>query len=73
MSAAKGRSLVIAGSNDASVQIMVNAINDLLNNYGTTLDMENPCYLKKGDDSAVASLIEDMNAGKGWRFNRMWC
>ena len=34
LSAAKGRSLVIAGSNDASVQIMVNAINDLLNNYG---------------------------------------
>ena len=64
LSAAKGRSLVIAGSNDASVQIMVNAINDLLNNYGATLDIENPCYLKKGDDSAVASLVEDMNAGK---------
>ena len=64
LSAAKGRSLVIAGSNDASVQIMVNAINDLLNNYGSTLDIENPCYLKKGDDSAVVSLVEDMNAGK---------
>tara|TARA_Y100000589_G_C27181085_1_gene640777 strand:+ start:56 stop:3028 length:2973 start_codon:yes stop_codon:yes gene_type:complete len=64
LSAAKGRSLVIAGSNDASVQIMVNAINDLLNNYGSTLDIENPCYLKKGDDSAVASLVDDMNAGK---------
>ena len=64
LSAAKGRSLVIAGSNDVSVQIMVNAINDLLNNYGATLDIENPCYLKKGDDSAVVSLVEDMNAGK---------
>ena len=64
LSAAKGRSLVIAGSNDASVQVMVNAINDLLNNYGATLDIENPCYLKKGDDSAVVSLVEDMNAGK---------
>ena len=64
LSAAKGRSLVIAGSNDVSVQIMVNAINDLLNNYGATLDIENPCYLKKGDDSAVAALVKDMNAGK---------
>ena len=64
LSAAKGRSLVIAGSNDVSVQIMVNAINDLLNNYGASLDIENPCYLKKGDDSAVVSLVEDMNAGK---------
>ena len=64
LSAAKGRSLVIAGSNDVSVQIMVNAINDLLNNYGTTLDIENPCYLKKGDDAAVAALVKDMNDGK---------
>ena len=64
LSSAKGRSLVIAGSNDASVQVMVNAINDLLNNYGNTLDIENPCYLKKGDDEAITLLVEDMNAGK---------
>jgi len=42
LSAAKGRSLVICDSNDKAVQIMVNAINDLLSNYGTTIDLSNP-------------------------------
>jgi len=64
LSAAKGRSLVICDSNDKAVQIMVNAINDLLSNYGTTIDLSNPSYLNAGDDNAVAQLVEDMNAGK---------
>jgi MoCo/4Fe-4S cofactor protein with predicted Tat translocation signal len=64
LAAANGRSLVLCDSNNTAVQTMVNAINDLLGNYGATLDMNNPCYLKAGDDVAVAQLVEDMNAGK---------
>ncbi|MBC8464110.1 MAG: TAT-variant-translocated molybdopterin oxidoreductase, partial [Bacteroidetes bacterium] len=62
--AAKGRSLVLCGANDTAVQTMVNAINNMLSNYGTTIDMNKPSYLKAGDDKAVAQLVEDMNAGK---------
>ena len=64
LSSAKGKSLVICDSNDKAVQIMVNAINDMLGNYGKTIDMGQPSLLKAGDDKAVAQLIKDMNDGK---------
>jgi molybdopterin-containing oxidoreductase family iron-sulfur binding subunit len=59
-----GKSLVVSSSNDVAVQTMVNAINDLLGNYGTTLDITTPCYIKAGDDAAVQQLVQDMNDGK---------
>jgi molybdopterin-containing oxidoreductase family iron-sulfur binding subunit len=64
LSSAKGKSLVICDSNDKAVQIMVNAINDMLGNYGKTIDMRQPSMLKAGDDNTVAQLIKDMNEGK---------
>ena len=60
----KGKSLVIAGSNDINVQLVVNATNVLLENYGKTIDIENPSNLHQGDDAAYAELIADMAAGK---------
>ena len=64
LTSAKGKSLVICDSNDKAIQIMVNAINDMLGNYGKTIDMGQPSLLKAGDDNAVAQLIKDMNDGK---------
>ena len=64
LKSAKGRSLVISGSNNTNVQIMINGINNLLNNYGSTLDIENPCYLKKGNEKDLIDLISDMKSGK---------
>ena len=55
---------MICDSNDKAIQIMVNAINDMLGNYGKTIDMGQPSLLKAGDDNAVAQLINDMNDGK---------
>ena len=60
----KGRSIVMCDSNSKSVQIMVNAINDLLENYGQTIDLTEPIFMKSGDDNAIQQLITDMNAGK---------
>jgi MoCo/4Fe-4S cofactor protein with predicted Tat translocation signal len=60
----KGSSLVISGSNDTDVQVIVNAINELLGNYGKTIDLENPSYLHQGDDQAFADLTSEMAAGK---------
>lgn len=62
--AAKGKALVVCGSNDANVQVMVNAINQLLGSYGTTIDMSMPNYTRQGIDGQMASLVADMNAGK---------
>jgi molybdopterin-containing oxidoreductase family iron-sulfur binding subunit len=64
LKATKGASIVICGSNDKNAQIIVNAINNQLGNYGTTIDLENQSNTKQGSDAAVMSLIKDMNAGK---------
>jgi MoCo/4Fe-4S cofactor protein with predicted Tat translocation signal len=61
---AKGKSLVVSGSNDPSVQEVVVAINNLLGNYGTTLDTANPLNLRQGMDAEVISLVKDLNDGK---------
>jgi molybdopterin-containing oxidoreductase family iron-sulfur binding subunit len=60
----KSKSLVLCDSNDKNVQIMVNAINDILSNYGSTIDMSLPNLTKSGNDKEIAQLISDMNDGK---------
>ncbi len=63
LKAAQGNSLVVSGSNDANVQQVVNAINEMLGNYGNTIDLNAPSAVG-GDDKAVQQLVADMNAGK---------
>lgn len=60
----KGRSLVVSGSNDINVQLVVNSINEMLGNYGKTIDIENPNYMHQGDDAAFVSLVNEMASGK---------
>lgn len=62
--AAKGKSLVVCGSNDPNVQALVIGINNMLGNYGTTLDVANPLNLRMGDEKEVLSLVEEMKSGK---------
>lgn len=62
--AAKGKSLVVCDSNDKDVQLVINAINNQLSNYGKTIDLEKPYYLKAGDDELVNQLVKDMNSGQ---------
>lgn len=59
----KGESLVIAGANDKGIQVIVNAINNELNNYGKTIDLDNPINLKKADDAKVEELVNDVIEG----------
>jgi Fe-S-cluster-containing dehydrogenase component/anaerobic selenocysteine-containing dehydrogenase len=59
----KGKSLVISGTNDFYIQAAVNAINELLGNYGETLDMSKPVYVRQGSDREMIRLVDDMNAG----------
>ena len=60
----RGKSLVVAGSNDANVQVVVNAINNLLGNYGSTIDTSKPMNFRQGNDEAMDAFIADVEGGK---------
>ena len=63
LKAAAGRSLVLSGSNNKAEQLLINAINQNLGNYGNTLSMENPSRQRQGADAAVLELLEEMRGG----------
>jgi len=60
----RGSSLVVSGSNEESIQLVVNKINSLLGNYGSTIDLDNPINLFTGNDEEVSSLVKEMNQGE---------
>jgi len=62
--AAKGKALVVAGSNDVATQVLVNAINSLLGSYGSTIDLDNPSYQYAGNDAEFIEFVKDMNRGE---------
>ncbi len=57
---AKGASLVVCGSTRLEDQILTNAINELLGNYGATLDIVAPSYQRQGSDRDLAQLVADL-------------
>lgn len=61
---AKGKSLVVSGSNDPNEQVLVNAINHLLGNYNSTININQECNLRASNDAAVIELMSKMNAGE---------
>ncbi len=64
LKANRGRSLVVAGSNDKNIQSVVNKINVMLENYGSTIDLDNALTIKQGDDKAVDELITAVTKGE---------
>ncbi|HWB63206.1 MAG TPA: TAT-variant-translocated molybdopterin oxidoreductase [Chitinophagales bacterium] len=60
---AKGESLLVVGSNDVNAQILANAVNNALGNYGTTITWDRPYNTKQGSDKAITNLIEGLNNG----------
>ncbi|WP_370090553.1 TAT-variant-translocated molybdopterin oxidoreductase [Ekhidna sp.] len=59
----RGKSLVVSGSNDKNVQLLVIAINDLLQSYGATIDLTKSINTRQGSDSAFAQLVNDVKGG----------
>jgi MoCo/4Fe-4S cofactor protein with predicted Tat translocation signal len=59
----KGKSLVVCGLNDVNAQVLVNAINSLLQNYDATLDLNNPTKIKSSTDAEVKALVSELNNG----------
>jgi MoCo/4Fe-4S cofactor protein with predicted Tat translocation signal len=60
----RGKSLVVAGSNDKSIQVIVNGINSMLGNYGTTILTGSPVNYRQGNDEAMANFVSDLEGGK---------
>jgi molybdopterin-containing oxidoreductase family iron-sulfur binding subunit len=60
----RGKSLVVCGTNNLNAQLLVNGINSMLESYGSTIDLDNASYLRKGNDADLASLIEEMQKGE---------
>ncbi len=59
LDANRGNSLVVCGSNDENEQLLVNAINAELKNYGTTIDIANHSNQRKGDDKAIFNFVNN--------------
>ncbi|MEA3477570.1 MAG: molybdopterin oxidoreductase, partial [Bacteroidota bacterium] len=59
----KTKSLLVSGSNDLGIQLIVNAINNLLGNYGHTIDLSKPMFIRQGIDQEMTRLVEDMANG----------
>ncbi len=59
----KGRSLIVSGSNNTAEQVLVNALNLSLGNYGQTLSFEHASLQRQGDEAELAQLIRDINNG----------
>jgi Fe-S-cluster-containing dehydrogenase component/anaerobic selenocysteine-containing dehydrogenase len=60
----KGKSIVISGTNNVDIQIIVNGINSLLGNYAKCIDLKNNLNIESGIDSKSEALIDDLNSGK---------
>ncbi|MBP9196299.1 MAG: 4Fe-4S dicluster domain-containing protein, partial [Saprospiraceae bacterium] len=63
LKAAQGKSLVVSASNNVNEQLMVNAINNSLGNYGNTIDMSTPSYQRQGNDADLKGLVDEIKAG----------
>ncbi len=61
---AQGESLVVCGTNSIADQSLVCAINHLLGNEGTTVDVQQYSYQRQGDESKINALVSSMNNGE---------
>ncbi len=64
LAAAKGQALVVCGSNDVNVQLIVNAINEAVGANGTTINWGGTTNTRKGIDSDMVTLANDIMGGK---------
>jgi MoCo/4Fe-4S cofactor protein with predicted Tat translocation signal len=63
LTAHHGAALVVCGSNDVNVQIVVNAINAAIGANGSTIDWATTINYRQGIDADFVQLVNDMNAG----------
>lgn len=59
----KGNGLVVSGSNDVNVQIVINAINDKIGANGVTVNWVTTSNYRQGIDKDMADMVAAMEAG----------
>ncbi len=62
--ALRGRSIVMCGTNNVDIQLIVNGINNMLSNYPERIDLKNNIRTAAGIDSEMSSLVNDLADGK---------
>ncbi len=63
LNASAGESLIVCGSNDKNIQVLVNAINAKLGNYKSTISLDNEVNLFAGDDEKANAFINGIIDG----------
>ena len=61
---AKSRSIVVSGTNNVEIQVIINGINFLLGNYSECIDLSNNLNIASGIDNKVNELVDDLGSGK---------
>lgn len=56
------KGLVVCGSNDPAIQLVVNEINKKIGAYGTTINTDVEDFTHQGDDAALKKLVENMSS-----------
>jgi molybdopterin-containing oxidoreductase family iron-sulfur binding subunit len=64
LKSAGGAALVVSGSNDPNIQVIVNAINEAIGAAGKTINWASTLNTRQGIDKDMAQLVQDMNEGK---------
>jgi molybdopterin-containing oxidoreductase family iron-sulfur binding subunit len=62
LTAAGGNALVVCGSNDVNIQIIVNAINESIGANGKTINWSVTSNYRKGIDADMEQLVADLNS-----------
>ena len=62
---AKGSSIVVSGSQDASIQMFVNAVNVMLDNIGKTINFDRYQNVRLGDDKTFAQFVNQLSSAGG--------
>ncbi|NUM31116.1 MAG: TAT-variant-translocated molybdopterin oxidoreductase [Bacteroidetes bacterium] len=61
--AAKGKSIVVSKSNNPEIQTIVNGINMMLGNYGTTIDIDNFSNQSKFVEADFEKFVSELSSG----------
>ncbi|HLW29471.1 MAG TPA: TAT-variant-translocated molybdopterin oxidoreductase [Brumimicrobium sp.] len=61
----KGNGLVVSGSNNTGVQVLVNKVNSIIGAYESTINLNNPVQMFASEDDKMMKLVGDVLAGKG--------
>ena len=61
----KKNGLVVSGSNNPAIQVLVNALNVAIGAYGKSININNPVHLFQSEDDKMMNFVSSVEKGKG--------